>query len=72
MESSFWKAYESYIPLPYSGDAIVIDSLSWTKKNTPGLRTYIQGSLKTIEVATLHSNWFDPSQIQTILSSIET
>lgn len=72
MESSFWKAYESYIPLPYPGDAIVLDSLHWTKKSTPGLRAYIQGNLKTIEVSALHSNWFDPSQIKTILSSIDT
>ncbi|MBU0972680.1 MAG: amino acid adenylation domain-containing protein [Proteobacteria bacterium] len=71
MESSFWKAYESYMPLPYTGDAIVLDTRKWKEKFDPQLRNYIQGELIRIEVAATHRDWFKPTQINTVIDALE-
>ncbi|MBU3951117.1 MAG: hypothetical protein KJ658_03190, partial [Proteobacteria bacterium] len=71
MESSFWKAYESYMPLPYTGDALVLDTRRWKEKFDPQLRNYIQGELNRIEVAATHRDWFKPTQINTVIDALE-
>lgn len=72
MESSFWKAYDSYMPLPYTGDAIVLDTTQWKEKFDPKLRSYIQGEIKRVEVAATHRDWFKPAQIDQIIAAIES
>lgn len=71
MESAFWKAYDAYIPLPYHGDALVLDTLKWKEEFDPKLRTYIQGDLKRVVVNATHQDWFDAEQIETILASLQ-
>ncbi|MCA1787094.1 MAG: hypothetical protein LC657_14065, partial [Desulfobacteraceae bacterium] len=71
MEAAFWKAYESYIPMPYQGDAIVLDSSLWNEKFAPQLRTYVHGNLTRIEVPATHRDWFEPDQIRTVIQSLK-
>jgi amino acid adenylation domain-containing protein len=71
MESSFWKAYESYMPLPYTGDAILLDTKLWKENNDPKLRSYLRGELNRIQVDAPHKDWFKPAQIHHILAAIE-
>jgi thioesterase domain-containing protein len=70
MEDAFWKAYESYIPMPYHGNALVLDSLMWNEKFAPQLRHYIRGNLERITVNAAHQEWFDPAQIRTVIHSL--
>ncbi len=70
MEDAFWKAYEFYIPMPYYGDAVVLDSLMWNEKFAPQLRTHIRGDIKRIAVSTTHQAWFEPEQIRTVVQCL--
>ena len=70
MEDAFWKAYESYIPMPYPGDAVVLDSLLWNEKFAPQLRTYIRGNVDRIPVNNTHQAWFEPDQIRTVIQCL--
>ena len=67
MESAFWKAYKSYLPLPYQGDILVMDTTNWMEKNDPKLRTHGQGEVRRIEVDATHSDWFKPNQINKVI-----
>jgi len=71
MEDAFWKAYESYIPMPYPGDAVILDSLMWHEKFAPQLRTYIRGNMEQIPVNATHQAWFEPEQIRTVIQSLK-
>jgi amino acid adenylation domain-containing protein len=71
MEDAFWKAYESYIPMPYHGDAIILDSFLWNEKFAPQLRTYIRGNVDRIQVNATHQAWFDPDQIHTVIQCLK-
>jgi hypothetical protein len=71
MEAFFWKAYGSYMPLPYAGDAIVLDSIQWKEKFDPQLRSHIQGEVKRIPVAATHRDWFKPAQMDIIITALD-
>lgn len=71
MESSFWKAYDSYMPLPYTENAILLDTRQWKEKYDPKLRSYLQGDVKRVEVDATHRDWFKPAQINRIIAAIE-
>ncbi|MCF8113218.1 MAG: amino acid adenylation domain-containing protein [Desulfotignum sp.] len=71
MEAAFWKAYETYIPMPYQGDVIVLDSLLWNEKFDPQLRTYVHGNLKHRQVTATHREWFDPDQIKLVIQCLK-
>ncbi len=71
MEDAFWKAYETYIPMPYHGDAVILDSLMWDEKFAPQLRTHIHGNIERIPVNTRHQAWFEPEQIRTVIQSLK-
>jgi len=72
MEDAFWKAYESYIPMPYPGDAVLLDSLMWHEKFAPQLRSYIRGNTERITVNATHQAWFEPEQIRTVIHSLKS
>ena len=71
MESFFWKAYKSYMPLPYTGDAVVLDSIQWKEKYDPHLRNYIQGEIKRIETEATHRDWFKPPQMDILIAALD-
>ena len=71
MEDAFWKAYESYIPMPYPGKATILDSLMWHETFTPQLRTYIRGDIEKISINATHQAWFEPEQIHTVIQSLK-
>jgi hypothetical protein len=71
MEDAFWKAYESYVPMPYQGDAVLLDSLMWNEKFAPQLRTHIHGKIERIVVNTAHQAWFEPEQIRTVIQCLK-
>ncbi len=70
MESAFWKAYKSYIPIPYQGDIIVMDTTNWMEKYNPKLRNHAQGEVRRIEVNAAHSDWFKPNQINQVIDAL--
>ncbi len=70
MESSFWKAYDRYMPMPYPGDLVVIDSQDWQTRYTPKLRTYVKGRVRRIRVKTCHDDWFEPEQIRIVMAAV--
>lgn len=71
MEAAFWKAYNTYIPMPYHGDAIVMDTINWREKYAPKLSKSIKGQIKRIEVKATHRDWFKPAQIDAVIQAIE-
>jgi len=71
MEAFFWKAYGTYMPLPYAGDAIVLDSIQWKEKFDPQLRSHIRGEIKRIQVAATHRDWFKPAQTDIIITALD-
>lgn len=71
MESFFWKAYGSYMPLPYTGDAVVLDSIQWKEKYDPHLRNYIQGKIKRIETDATHGDWFKRPQMDILIAALD-
>ncbi|MCG8618977.1 MAG: amino acid adenylation domain-containing protein [Desulfobacterales bacterium] len=71
MESAFWKAYKSYLPRPYKGDILVMDSKNWKEKYDPKLRAYAEGEVRRIPVDGTHRDWFKPAQIRQVLTALQ-
>ncbi|MEA2060764.1 MAG: hypothetical protein U9P10_09730 [Thermodesulfobacteriota bacterium] len=42
------------MPLPNHGDGIILDTTGWKEKYDPGLRDYIKGNVKRVEVSPAH------------------
>lgn len=72
MEAAFWKAYGSYIPLPYLGDALVLDTTGWQEKFDPKLRKYITGKVEKRHIPATHRDWFTPPQIAAVIQAVES
>lgn len=70
MEAAFWQAYKSYLPRPYQGDILVMDSNNWMEKYDPKLRTYVRGTVRRIQVNATHRDWFKPDQIKTVIAAL--
>lgn len=72
MEAAFWKAYGSYIPLPYPGDALVLDTTGWQEKFNPNLRKYVTGKVEKRDIPATHKDWFKPPQIAALIQAVES
>ena len=72
MESSFWQAYDAYMPMPWAGNLTVLDSKGWQETYGPRLRTYAQGEIRRIPVDAGHDNWFEPGQVQIVMDVLDT
>ena len=70
MESSFWKAYDRYMPMPYPGNLVVMDSRDWQTRYAPKLRSYVKGRVHRIRVKTGHDEWFEPEQIRLVVATV--
>ncbi|MCG8637883.1 MAG: phosphopantetheine-binding protein, partial [Desulfobacterales bacterium] len=70
MEAAFWKAYKSYIPRPYQGDIIVMDTINWMEKFDPKLRTHARGRVRRIQIDATHRDWFKPDQIDRVIAAL--
>ena len=73
VEKIFYKscAENPYIPIPYNGRVLLLDSKDWVKTYSPKLRTFYKGDVTKLDFDTAHSEWFKPEQINTILQEIE-
>jgi len=73
MENVFYKACAEnpYMPIPYSGNVLLLNSKNWEKEYAPKLRAYYKGKVKKNDVKTSHAEWFKPKQIKMIIKEIE-
>ncbi|RLB94441.1 MAG: hypothetical protein DRH26_01240 [Deltaproteobacteria bacterium] len=73
MENVFYKACAEnpYMPIPYYGNVLLLNSKNWEKEYAPKLRAYYKGKIKKIDVKTSHAEWFKPEQIKMIIKEIE-
>ena len=72
MENIFYKAYarHPYVPIPYHGRVLMLDSKEWVETYNPQLRTFYKGEVFHKKVAWYHPEWFKPKSIETVITAI--